>query len=200
MEVHPITETKKAATEKWHEYAQAAKQNNSKMYSDLRRTYAQLKNGKAIIDIEKVLVSAGVHENFHPKLCITKAMNKKGRCHYMEDGTIKFCSHDEWPRPWTSKPFASDIYLKAAFPKITKDTVPSLPRELKLEAPVPIIPPHLIPNKLTDDFYILWEVDQWKPIPPVDPYLLRRITKNIFVIVAGWNLTKVEQLVMKEFL
>lgn len=54
----------------------------------------------------------------------------------------------------------------------------------------------LLPPYMGSDYYILWEVDEWKKVPPVDPYLLRRITSNFFVVLAGWNLTELERAAM----
>ena len=39
---------------------------------------------------------------------------------------------------------------------------------------------------------MLWEVDEWSAAPDKDPFLLRRITPNMFVIVAAWELTDLE--------
>ena len=192
-----LTETKKMATEKWHEYRAASKAYKDPIYADLQKVYNQVKGGRKVIDILKVIQKGGVHENCHPKLAIAKATNKKVICHYNKNGDVKYLNTDHWRAP-----FKEDVVLIGCLPAIPEQKLPlwnnSKFRESRftLEAPVPICPPKLLPAKLTNDYYILWEVDVWKMVPPTDPYLLRRITKNMFVVVAGWDLTEIEKAAM----
>jgi len=194
MQVEAFSEIKSIASEKWKEYRQAVKVNkNIPAYKELARAYNHLKNGKKIIDIFKVIQKAGVTENFHPKLAIVKADSKKVRCFYNRDGKVTFVAHKEnigWSKEW--RPIASDVMLDKCLPARPNNSEWTI----QLEAPVPLIPPKAIPDKLTDDYYILWEVDEWRMIPPTDPYLLKRITKTLFVVVAAWNLTDLEKSVM----
>ena len=71
----------------------------------------------------------------------------------------------------------------------------------QIQTQVPIVPAHLLPKGRLDNYYILFEVNEWteQPVPPVakDPYLLRRINSNTFVILAEWDLTEVEQAIMR---
>lgn len=185
-----MTETKEKATELWREYTAAARTFKDPVYADLQKIYNQVKGGRKVIDIGKVIAKGGVHENFHPRLAIAKATNKLITCHYYQDGTVKYLNGAPG---WNLKEFASDVTLKECLPKFT---MKSQWDKLALKAPVPIIPAKLRPAKLTDDYYILWEVDVWQMIPPTDPYLLRRITKNMFVVLAGWDLTEIEKSAM----
>jgi hypothetical protein len=56
---------------------------------------------------------------------------------------------------------------------------------------VPQVPPHLRPENLKD-YFILWEAE-WKAVAPVDPILLSRVNKDMYVIIAQWNLSELEQ-------
>lgn len=63
-------------------------------------------------------------------------------------------------------------------------------------AVVPLIPPHLRPAKTAlDKFHILWEAD-WKRTPPRDPMLLKRVSGQLFAVVATWDLTEMERTVL----
>ena len=66
-----------------------------------------------------------------------------------------------------------------------------------ISAPTPVIPAEIMPDGKLENYYILWEVEEWKPVPPKDPILLKRISPNLFAVIATWNLTKIEQAVMK---
>jgi hypothetical protein len=63
-------------------------------------------------------------------------------------------------------------------------------------APVPLIPPQFRPADAYANYHVLWEVETWTRIAPKDPLLLRRVTGQIYVIVAQWNLTELERLIM----
>lgn len=190
-----MTETKDKARQLWHEYNKAVKLHKELVYQDLKKIYFQVYKGNKVIDIGKVIAKGGVHENFHPRLAIAKATNKKVWCRYDENGDVQFTNQQSG---W--KTFACDVILHKCLPAIPKEKLPTVGQwrdsRFQLTAPVPLIPAKLRPTKLTDDYYILWEVDVWQMIPPTDPYLLRRITKNMFVVVAGWDLTDIEKSAM----
>lgn len=62
---------------------------------------------------------------------------------------------------------------------------------------VPIIPPRHRPRRRRlRGFHILWEVEEWTPMPPVDPALIRHIRGDLWSVVATWNLTELERAVL----
>lgn len=61
---------------------------------------------------------------------------------------------------------------------------------------MPRIPPqHRPAAKHLSGYHILFEAD-WRSIP-ADPYLLKKIGKDAWAVVAAWDLTEVELLVMR---
>lgn len=185
MQVELLKEEKEAATAKYKEYLQASKTCRDKTYDDLKRVYNQIRKGKAVIDITAAISAGGVRKNFHPNLAICRANVPKVYCRYDRNGDIVY-RIDSWRRTRSA-----DINLEKCLPG-WKDG----PWSLSLEAPVPMIPPRLRPAKLTDDYFILWEVDQWTPMPSRDPYLLKRLSPTLFLVCAAWDLTDIEMAVM----
>jgi hypothetical protein len=67
---------------------------------------------------------------------------------------------------------------------------------------VPIVPPkHMTRENMNlDGFVTLWEVDDWQwrrdPAPPRDPALLQRVAGDIYAVLATWDLTELERLVL----
>ena len=67
---------------------------------------------------------------------------------------------------------------------------------------VPIVPPRHRPRRNTAlrNYHVLWEVDDWQwmeaPKPPVDPALLKHLGGDIYAVVATWDLTELERLVL----
>lgn len=185
-----MTDLRSTATEKWKEYTKAARAYKDPVYKDLQKVYNQVKNGQKVIDIGKVIAKGGVHKDIKPRLAIAKIGWKTVECTYYEDGSVTF----SYPQSWQRRSKIHDVILSKILPLFK--TGIQWQNAQKLQAPVPPVPPRFLPKKLTDDYYILWEVDEWKMIPPTDPYLLRRITKNMFVVLAGWDLTEIEKSVM----
>lgn len=199
-----MTETKKEAVAKWREYAAAEKMYRKPEYTDLKKVYNQIKCGRKVVDIFKVIQKGGIHDNHHPKLAIAKISTKKLWCRYWPTGEVCFINKSGWRDESPGDLSVGDVHLKNCLPMYVREKVIPLadgssawrPSLLQLSAPVPPIPPQYMPKIVTDDYYILWEVDEWKMVPPTDPWLLKRITKTLFVVLAGWDLTELEKSVM----
>lgn len=69
-------------------------------------------------------------------------------------------------------------------------------------AMVPLVPPRHWPPRATAlrSYVTLWEVDDWawtrQPAPPRDPALLRHIGGDLYAVLATWDLTELERLVL----
>lgn len=67
---------------------------------------------------------------------------------------------------------------------------------------VPIVPPKHRPRSGSplNAYHVLWEVDNWTwsevPPPPSDPALLRHIGGDLYAVLATWDLTELERLVL----
>jgi hypothetical protein len=64
-------------------------------------------------------------------------------------------------------------------------------------APAPVIPPQHRPTLPLSQHWLLWHVEEWKRVAPVDPMLILPFGANgLGVVVAHWDLTPVERMVM----
>jgi hypothetical protein len=72
-------------------------------------------------------------------------------------------------------------------------------------AQVPIVPPKHRPGRVRSTgglrpYRILWEVDDWRwrvdPTPSRDPALLRHVGGDIYAVLATWDLSELERLVL----
>lgn len=192
MNIEEFAMIKKDAKPLWKEYTAACKKNpKDKFLKDMKAVYNQLKCGRKVIDIYKVFERATINHKFEPKLAIALATNKTVYLRYYKTGRASF-RPDRWGR---SKEIL--ILPEGIFPKIPDSNFQQYENHKEFEAPVPAIPASIRPKGNLDEYYVLWEVEEWKPIPPKDPYLLRRLTNNMFVVVAAWNLTELERSVMR---
>lgn len=204
MKLETMAETRYQAGEKWREYMEATKHSNNPMYKDLKKVYNQLKGGRKIIDINKVIIKGGINDWSQPNLAIAKMGSKFVWCCYTEGGIISFVNRAQQWSDQSRSPIKEDVKI-TGMPTFNCTSLISKGKmnqrfagwgRMELKAPVPIVPPKHLPGKITDDYYILWEVEEWKIVPPKDPWLLKRITSNMFVVLAGWDLTEIERSVM----
>ena len=182
IELSEFQMTRFEAQKKWREYTAACKDNpGDKFLQDMKALYNQLKCGRKVIDINKVMVRGGTFETGEPRLAILRADFSKVYLYYSSNGTVRMKHHENW---WKFSG-SIDIRFTNMFPKI--------PEDRHRETIAPKIPASLRPKGRLSSYWVLWEVEEWKPVPPIDPYLLRRLTPNMFVVVAGWNLTELER-------
>jgi hypothetical protein len=65
---------------------------------------------------------------------------------------------------------------------------------------VPEIPLQFrVPAKEAEHHLVLWEVKEWTMRAPSDPLLLERIAHPLYVVVAQWDLTELEQKILETF-
>ena len=185
--VEEITVTKSEARAKYREYRAAAERQPLPYLKELKDAYNQLRRGHGVIDVFKAFRNCGTTEDgLGPKLAIYPATETK--CWFQRErlGGGKFC----WSR--ASRNHKNIIELAAGtFPEWTSTDYWTM-----VSCPVPIVPPHLLPRAELSNFHILWEVEKWNLEAPRDPLLLRRISTNLFAIVARWDLTELERAVI----
>lgn len=68
---------------------------------------------------------------------------------------------------------------------------------------VPITPPDVARGHDLSRRFVLWEVERWADqrigaTPDRDPYLLERIGDDLYAVVGEWDLTPLEQAIMRD--
>lgn len=182
MQVATMKEDKYAARDKYAEYRKAAKKfPRVKPYEVLRKTYRAISQGKQVIDLHESLRLAGLDALGRPKLAIVRADYAK--CWFdRHDGKVRFGGVR-----WNDRA-AERVSVPASIfgPQL-------ISRELS--AVVPSIPPRHLPAESLDNFHILWEAN-WEAVP-VDPMLLKHLTGAFYTVLAAWDLTPLEQAVLR---
>ena len=200
---------KKLAKEKWLEYCQYLKENKDKAdesIKTLKNVYYQLSKGRQIIDIYETMKKAGKNEYDQPRLAICRANLKEVVFQKREKGAGAYWADEGWR--WGNSPYPQVAIPKGYFNDWHVDKIEHKRldgsvylkeriKEKSLSAPVPIIPAEYRPDGKLHNYYILWEVEKWENEPPRDPFLLRRLSPNLFVVLAVWDLTELERSVMK---
>jgi len=153
---------------------------------ECQRAYQLIAQGKVVIRAIESIKAAGADEQGRPLLALAPADAETVRFYGSSDGSGKFYTDER--RAWSNA-----RGREIGFPP---KTFPSGRGSVRVQAPLPVIPIHLRPKRGLANYHVLWEAE-WRPMPPVDPYLLRRIGKSdLWLVVAAWDLTAVEQAAM----
>jgi len=188
MKVSTYSIPKNEAKEKYQELL--VLHNESPLSKVKRRVYHALKQGQRILDIYTAFEQAGFNELLQPRIAIARADGET--CyfepsthwdgnHRVNDGGATF-SIERWSR---TKHEPVKLPEQTFRPLIGKSAS-------VLSTSVPQIPPEHFPKHALKNYYILWEVEHWREEPARDPLLLRRISKNLFVVLAEWDLSDLE--------
>ena len=200
MEIEQLTVSKKKAQDEFQALKQAFKTNrklkSQQLYLDFQKVYGHLQHGGKVIELSESFKKAGLNKDGDPKLAIVRADSKIVVCGEHSDGSATYYhdrqTFDIIQKWWKLQGDKHDIDLP-------QDTF-QFPNPRRKTTPVPIIPPKILIKEvklLLRNYHIIWEVEAWKPIPPRDPILVRRLTGNLFGVLATWNLTKLERAIIR---
>jgi len=141
--------------------------------NDLRAAYRAMSLGQRVIVLPSALRKAGFNEQGLPKLAVARA-------------------HWEWCE------YDCHAGISRFMDGACKIEVQTGGRDFwryRCRALVPPVPPRFRPEKLYD-YHVLWEAE-WQKAPPVDPILLKKVSDNVYVVLAQWDLTDLERAVLE---
>jgi hypothetical protein len=180
-------------------------------YEGLWRGYKAIAEGKQVIDLGQTMQSAGVQDDtLYPRLAVCRADARICRVQMKQDGGALFL--DEASR-WRMAKQRRVLLPSGTFPVYTLQwkadgrVERSRPGAMgpihermgwapEATALVPIVPPHLHPRAALERYHSLWDA-VWTPAPPKDPLLLKRLSGMLYAIVAQWDLSLLEQAVLR---
>lgn len=194
MNIETIDVSKDAAKKKLVEYRNSVKEQLTDEDKEIMRGYQAIAKGHEVLHVKNVIRDAGYNEEGLPSLAIARAdadwclfrrAYNENHHHVMAitENAIgdHFCTRQRFA-------FPSDF-----FPTKEERNEKGWSRDSK--AMVPPVPAPLRPKHKLSNYHTLFEAE-WKPEPPLDPILLRRIGGDLFVVVAQWNLTDLERAVL----
>lgn len=165
---------------------------------DMQRVYGHMSHhGGAVIDVPASIRKAGLNEDGDPRIAIIRAdftvchLRKRDRGGFIISGYSNM-----WKRPL--KKDGDCMMPEGSFTWKYEAGIGVVRRDIN--TPVPLIPPAILIDEVKHslkNYYILWEVEKWEPIPPKDPMLLKRLTPNLFGVLATWDLTELERAIIR---
>ena len=153
---------------------------------EVQRVYQLLAQGRVVIRALDSIREAWLGDDRLPKLAIVRADAEK--CYLTAERDAAVFTDSRWSRRSNQH---HSHRLTVPWPGF------ALPVDWKTyEAVTPLVPIHLRPKRGIENYAILFEA-VWSKAVPVDPMLLRRVGKSdLWVVVAAWELTPVEQAVL----
>jgi hypothetical protein len=192
MDTQHVKLDRSEAEHLWRKYKEHANY-STPVDQEIMRAYQLLAKGRLIIKALESVVKAGVSEYGLPKLALAGATAKACFLERSVSGGATMASSENWRAKNNRFVWERDTFK---FPRESFawgwDRKERVTREHH-KATLPIIPAYLRPKRGLANYHVLWEAE-WEPIPPRDPYLLRRIGKaDLWLVVAHWELTEVER-------
>lgn len=181
MNVAPLAVTKEQAGVALLEY-KAHRANYDARDREIERIYRQISKGKTVISVNDAIVRGGTDELGRPRLAIMRADMETAECDAWSNDTVRFMAERgsraadrDFRIPWTGRAVINRSRLVARLPRIP--------------------PQHRPPASELSKYHILWEAD-WTALPR-DPFLLKRLSADAWIVLAAWDLTDVELSVLK---
>ena len=195
MELGILTISQEEAEARVAEYEGVLAAQRSAEDEAILSAYRAAKRGLPVISLMRAFELGGYHPNGLPRLAITRA-----------DATECWVRVDTPHDVGTRMTFSDTQFHRGQGALVGKHTtvVTGPPREKgqnrwNARTIVPPVPPRHRPKRgRIRNYHILWEVEEWMPVPPRDPALLRHIRGDLWSVQAVWDLTELEQLVLTQ--
>ena len=197
IKVPKISMPKDQAKEEWKKYNLLLKTRKEKYLKTMKDAMYHMKKGKELIDVYLITKKFGLNKKGLPRIAISRADIPKLFFRKRDTGSGRFEMEEGWDR----KGWKSDIELPQEtygvhWPRAENSQWQILNEMIKTK--VPRVPIEMMPDGDLKNYYILWEVKEWENIPDAkDPLLLKRISQNLFVILGTWDVTPLEQSIMR---
>ena len=198
--IQEFTIPKDKAEKAWKEHLKLLKTKKDEGLEILKSAYYHASKGHKIIDIYQAMQSAGLNKDGWPNLAICRGATPECCFERRKKGAGTF--HHEDLSSWNIASNRSSVSLpEGTFMDLTVKQYPNRNENYRY-AVVPTVPAQHYPKGNLDKYFLLWEVETWYeksqiPVPPIDPFLLKRLSPNLFAVLAEWDLTPLERAVIR---
>jgi len=172
---------------------------------DLMAVYGHLKHGGKIVDVFEAFRKVGLDKEGNPKLAIVSFDARTCYLYKKRNGGAIFSKENKDRWQFHAVKGIGDVELPPDTYEWNTEEDRTIIGGTRFKSGVPIVPPRIVSiasAKLTPQHYhVIYEPELWAisrvPSPPRDPILVKRLTPNIFGVVATWDLTKLEQAIIR---
>ena len=197
MNLPMISEPREDATRKLAAYTRGLRRRTDAEYAAAMEGYRELAAGRKLLHLDNAIAAAGWNELGQPKLAIARADRRVVR---FEVGSWQHGDHRHLVFDAAS-PNGNVVAPGSTLRRSVELALMPLaqagwPNRRRARAIVPLIPADVWPaTGRPKDWFILFEAE-WRNVAPVDPYLLRHLAGSLYVVLAEWNLTPLEQAIV----
>jgi hypothetical protein len=193
MDLAPLQIGEDEAREKLAEYEKALRASRNAEDEAIAAGYRAASRGLPVISLSRTVAAGGFHDSGLPRIAVLGAEARQ--CFARWDGdALVFADRDDWRANRGALVNAHSVRVRLA-----GDDLPQRRWRVHGSGMVPLIPPRLRPSpRRLRHCHILWEVEQWTPVPPRDPALLRHIRGDLWAVLAVWDLTELERMVLSQ--
>lgn len=188
MDIALIQTTPEEAQLRAKEYERALSRRADPEYATIAQCYWALAEGTPLIQLSRIFADVPRDHRHRPSLAIARADRPR----------VKYCG-------WTGVDRFNADYESHRGRGINHGVIEvpnsQVHRPDDGYALVPIIPPAARGRRNLTRHFVLWEVERWADErrnvgPDIDPYLLKHVTRDIYAVVAAWDLMPLEQAVL----
>jgi hypothetical protein len=204
MNIETIKMPKRKAQFEWKNYRLALIRRQDKYLKQIKSCLWHMSRGRKLLDIYEVMKKCGTNGDEEPKIAIAREDWEKVYFVKVNSTTGVFSGTDNGHMIHSDVALPSGTFKKwSTWSKEevaqgkTQSWMEGRIRHDILSTKTPIIPATFLPKGNLSNYYILWEVDKWDEEPPKDPILLKRLSPNLFAVLAVWNLSKLERAIIR---
>jgi hypothetical protein len=180
------------AREKLDEYERAIRADRNAEDQAIAQAYRAAARGLPIISLPRTVAAGGFHDNGLPRIAVIGA--EAVECHARWDGSAVVFTDEEWRANRGALVGQHSVRVQLA-----GDELPAQRHWHRGRTMVPLIPPRFRPRpRNLRHCHIMWEVEEWTMVPPRDPALLRHLRGDLWAVLAIWDLTDLERLVLTQ--
>lgn len=196
MNLGTIEITPEEATERLAEIEAVIDRNRTAEDVALAQAYRAAKRGHGVISLRRAIELGGVFPSGRPKIAIapTTALRCRVDVSWREDN-FQFSDADI-----NTSSHRRNALVGANHVNVSVTPMEHSGKVMRSgETIVPLIPARFRPKpRNLKHCHILWEVERWDPTPPIDPALVKHIRGDLWAVLATWDLTELERLVLTQ--
>lgn len=182
------------AAERFHEYERSLRNDRNAEDQAIAMGYRALARGLPVIQLSRCMDAGGWFPNGLPRLAIVRADAE--RCFVSTGSTFNGRCNLAFT---DARHVDNRGALVGRHVVNTSQLPPSYTHNQRWrgETIVPLVPPRFRPRRpRLAHCHILWEVEDWAAVAPVDPALVRHIRGDLWAVLATWDLTELERAVL----
>jgi hypothetical protein len=180
------------AEAKLAEYEAVSPDLRTQLDEAILRAYRAVTGGARLIRLPAAVLAGGFGQDGMPRLGVAGAEWEQATCWWEGRSDLVFADH---PMRQNRGAAVGQHSVRLRYPDGAR---PSGALRAGL-APVPPVPPGCRPRRgKLSRCHILWEVPAWDMTVPHDPYLIRHVVGDLWLVLSSWDLTELERAVLAQ--